>query len=166
MAQAVTDSSNNTNDDINDNNNNNDGNENDKENKNAKKKGYPVRIFVYDLSQGMASVYSQQLIGKQVDGIWHTSVIVYEKEYFYGGGIQSDNPGATPYGPPARKIEMGSTCIPQSVFHDFLNEIAPRFSPDQYDLFKHNCNTFANEAMVFLNGRSIPECMCSHSRTH
>lgn len=120
--------------------------------------GYPVRIFVYDLSQGMASQFSQQLIGKQVDGIWHTSVIVYEKEYFYGGGVQSDHPKSTPYGQPLREIDMGYTSIPQSTFHDFLNEIAPRFSPDKYDLFKHNCNTFANEVVMFLNGKSIPEC--------
>jgi len=119
--------------------------------------GYPVKIYVYDLSQGMASMYSQQLIGKQVDGIWHTSIIVYEKEYFYGGGIQSDTPGTTPYGKPLRTVEMGVTGIPQSVFHQFLREIAPRFSMDKYDLFKHNCNTFANEAMNFLNGKNIPE---------
>mmetsp|Transcript_11467 Transcript_11467/g.18462 ORF Transcript_11467/g.18462 Transcript_11467/m.18462 type:complete len:599 (-) Transcript_11467:211-2007(-) len=119
--------------------------------------GYPVQIYIYDLSQGMASMYSQALIGKQVDGIWHTSIIVYEKEYFYGGGVQSDNPGQTPYGSPVRKIDMGFTQIPQSVFHEFLNEVAPRFSPSKYDLFKHNCNTFANEAMQFLNGQNIPE---------
>lgn len=104
-------------------------------------------------------MYSQQLIGKQVDGIWHTAIIVYETEYFYGGGIQSDTPGTTPYGTPLRQIEMGTTSIPQSVFHEFLREIAPRFSMDKYDLFKHNCNTFANEAMQFLNGRSIPDCL-------
>ena len=98
-------------------------------NNNNNNKGYPIKIYVYDLSQGMASMYSQQLIGKQVDGIWHTAIIVYEKEYFYGGGIQSDNPGQTPYGTPARKIDMGYTQIPQSVFHEFLNEVAPRFGP-------------------------------------
>lgn len=130
----------------------------DNNNNNENAKGYPVRIFVYDLSQGMASMYSQSLIGKQVDGIWHTSVIVYDKEYFYGGGVQSDNPGQTPYGNPLRKIDMGYTQIRQSVFHKFLNEIAPRFSPSKYDLFKHNCNTFANEVMNFLNGKDIPEC--------
>eukprot|EP01084_Bolivina_argentea_P061980 113311_1 len=98
-------------------------------------KGYPVKIFIYDLSQGMASTYSQQLIGKQVDGIWHTSIIVFEKEYFYGGGIQSDNPGRTPYGTPLRRIEMGETFKTQSQFHEFLEQAAPRFSPSKYDLF-------------------------------
>eukprot|EP01084_Bolivina_argentea_P120107 212905_1 len=124
---------------------------------NEQPKGYPVRIFVYDLSQGMASSYSQQLIGKQVDGIWHTSIIVYEKEYFYGGGIQSDNPGQTPYGTPLRRIDMGETYKTQKEFHDYLSKIAPRFSPSKYDLFKHNCNTFADEAMKFLNDKPIPE---------
>eukprot|EP01084_Bolivina_argentea_P014307 26730_1 len=125
--------------------------------KKVNKKGYPVRIHIYDLSQGMATMYSQQLIGKQVDGIWHTAIVVYEKEYFYGGGIQSDTPAGTPYGKPLRNIAMGETFIPQSLFHEFLNEVASRFSPSKYDLFKHNCNTFANEAMNFLNGQNIPE---------
>jgi hypothetical protein len=34
----------------------------------------------------------QALVGKQVDGIWHTGVVVHypggPKEYYYGGGIQ------------------------------------------------------------------------------
>lgn len=45
-------------------------------------------LRVYDLSQGMAKVLSPSLIGKQIDGIWHTGIVVYGKEYFYSGGIQ------------------------------------------------------------------------------
>lgn len=29
-----------------------------------------VTLYVYDLSQGMASMISQSLVGKQLDGIW------------------------------------------------------------------------------------------------
>ena len=124
---------------------------------------YPVQIHVYDLSQGMAAMFSQQFIGQQVDGIWHTSIIVYEKEYFYGGelygaGILSGDPGTTSCGIPSRTVDMGFTNIPQSAFHEYLHDIAPRFSLDKYDLFKHNGNTFTNEVMNFLNGKSIPQC--------
>lgn len=24
--------------------------------------------------------------GQQIEGVWHTSIVVYEREYFYGGG--------------------------------------------------------------------------------
>jgi len=35
----------------------------------------------------MAKNLSMGFIGKQIDGIWHSSVAVYGKEYFFGGGI-------------------------------------------------------------------------------
>lgn len=48
-----------------------------------------VELYIYDLSQGLASVMSQMLIGRQLDGIWHTSVVVYGREFFFGSaGIQ------------------------------------------------------------------------------
>jgi hypothetical protein len=33
------------------------------------------------------------MIGQQVDGIWHTGIVVYGKEYYFGGGISYDSPG-------------------------------------------------------------------------
>jgi desumoylating isopeptidase 1 len=30
----------------------------------------PVKLYVYDLSNGMAKQLSLQLTGKQIDGIW------------------------------------------------------------------------------------------------
>jgi len=120
------------------------------------KKGYPVLLFVYDISGGLAKLYSQPFVGKVIDGIWHTSIVVYDTEYFYGGGIQSSFPRATPYGTPVQSIELGYTCLPQSMFHDYLKEVSPRFSPSRYDLLKHNCNNFTEEIAQFLLGQSIP----------
>jgi len=36
----------------------------------------------------------------------HTGVIVYNQEYFYGGGINIATPGMTPYGTPVQTIEF------------------------------------------------------------
>lgn len=36
-----------------------------------------VSLRVYDLSRGMARQLSPALLGKQIDGIWHTGVLVY-----------------------------------------------------------------------------------------
>ena len=47
-----------------------------------------VSVHVYDLSQGLAAALSPSLIGKQIGGVWHTGVVVYGREYFFGGGIQ------------------------------------------------------------------------------
>ena len=55
---------------------------------------------------------------------------------------------------------LGEIFLPQSLFHDFMHEIAPRFTPDEYSLLKHNCNNFTNECTNFSLGTNIPDCMC------
>lgn len=47
---------------------------------------YSVTCNLYDLSQGIAKNMSRMIIGKQVDGIWHTGIVVY-------GKVASDNAG-------------------------------------------------------------------------
>jgi thiol-disulfide isomerase/thioredoxin len=39
---------------------------------------------------------------------------------------------------------------------EFLNDIAPRFAPEKYNLFTNNCNNFSNECATFLTGTGIP----------
>lgn len=48
---------------------------------------YPVRLYAYDLSNGLAKNMSLAWTGKQFDAIWHTS-IVYDNqiEIFFGQG--------------------------------------------------------------------------------
>lgn len=53
---------------------------------------------MYDLSNGMAAQFSRQLVGKYIEGVWHTGIVVYNKEYYFGGGISYDAPGLTPFG--------------------------------------------------------------------
>ena len=48
---------------------------------------FDVKLHVYDLSKGMAAQFSRQLIGKYIEGIWHTGIVVYGKEFYFGGGI-------------------------------------------------------------------------------
>jgi len=35
---------------------------------------------------------SKQLVGRQIDGIWHTGIVAFGKEFYYGGGISWDLP--------------------------------------------------------------------------
>lgn len=59
---------------------------------------YPVVLHIYDISGGMASQFSRTLVGKHIEGIWHTGIVVYGKEFYFGGGISYDRPACTPFG--------------------------------------------------------------------
>ena len=61
-----------------------------------------VVLHVYDLSQGLASQLSTALLNKEFKAVYHTGVVVYNNEYFYGDGIATGYPGNTPYGKPIR----------------------------------------------------------------
>ncbi|KAF0933418.1 hypothetical protein E2562_018523 [Oryza meyeriana var. granulata] len=119
--------------------------------------GYKVVLNVYDLSNGLARQLSTSFLGKPIEAIWHTGVVVYGNEYFFGGGIQSLPAGRTPYGRPVRVVELGETHIPQEVFEDYLRDIAPRYTAETYRLLSHNCNNFSNEVAQFLVGAGIPD---------
>lgn len=55
---------------------------------------YDVTLYVYDITNGkkindlgMAKQFSPMFIGKTIEGVYHTSLVVYGVEYFFGGGI-------------------------------------------------------------------------------
>ena len=134
-----------------------------------------VQLAVYDLSNGMASAMSESILGKRIDGIWHTGtwtcpaieilllhfftgILVYEREYFFGGGIQSLPLGAfarSHGNRPVQILDMGDTALAQDLFHDFLSSIQSRFTAATYDLLRNNCNNFSNECCHFLTGALV-----------
>jgi hypothetical protein len=123
---------------------------------------FPVKLYVYDLSMGMAKQLSQQFVGKHFEGIWHTSIVVFGYEYFFGGGIQRMAPGMTPYGTPVQMIDLGVTQKTQQEFEAFVRNMnQTRFRLDRYHLFDNNCNHFSEEASQFLLSKSIPEHILS-----
>ena len=116
-----------------------------------------VQLYVYDLSNGLAKQLGQAFIGKQIEGIWHTGVVVYGKEYFYQGGITNSSPGKSMAGTPLKVIEMGETEIPYELFLEFLNDINAEYTEEKYNIISHNCNNFSNEVCEFLVGKKIPD---------
>lgn len=79
-----------------------------------------IKLQVYDVSNGMAKMMSLPLLGKQIDGIWHTGIVAYGKEYYYGSGISYDIPGKTPFGTPVKNIDLGFSSISEK---DFLEKL-------------------------------------------
>lgn len=120
---------------------------------------FPVKLYVYDLSRGMARQLSPLILGKQIDGIWHTGVVCFDREFFYGGdGINSCLPGGTVLGSPDEVVDLGDTEITQDLFIDFLSAVGQQdFRGENYNLFEHNCNTFSSEVATFLTGNKIPQ---------
>ncbi|KAL5476095.1 hypothetical protein EMCRGX_G026001 [Ephydatia muelleri] len=117
-----------------------------------------VQLYVYDLTKGLAAQLSPLFLGKQIEGVWHTGVVVYGTEYFFGGlGIEYTSPGTLPMlGSPDKKVDLGSTSIPEDVFMDYLYDISSQYFPETYHLLEHNCNHFSNEVAQFLTGNKIP----------
>lgn len=115
-----------------------------------------VTLLVYDLSQGMAKTMSMGLVGKQIDGIWHTAVVVYGKEYCFGQGIEILSPGHSHYGTPVQSIDMGETQIPLEIFSEYMDHMMTVWTADKYHLLDNNCNSFSDEVCQFLVGTGIP----------
>ncbi|GAA5817650.1 hypothetical protein MFLAVUS_011201 [Mucor flavus] len=115
-----------------------------------------VKLYVYDLSQGMARSMSRSLTGKQIDGIWHTAVVVYDREFYYGQGIMASTPGTTQHGRPLEVIDIGETYLPLEVVIEYIDSLRSVYTPEKYHLLDFNCNTFSNDLCQFLCGKTIP----------
>jgi PPPDE putative peptidase domain/PUL domain len=110
----------------------------------------PVTLHIYDLSQGMARQYSPMILGKTIDAIYHTSIVVYNTEYYFGGGICADPPYRTPYGTPMDTLALGTTTRSTDDFRAFLRSISAQFSMQTYHLLENNCNNFSDACAKYL----------------
>ncbi|KAJ3733325.1 PPPDE putative peptidase domain-containing protein [Lentinula guzmanii] len=117
----------------------------------------PVKLYVYDLSNGIAKQMSLQLTGRQINGIWHTSIVVFGKEVFYGQGIDITAPGQSHHGNPLHIIDLGTTALDEETFNEYLEEMREHYTADKYHLLDFNCNSFTNDCAAFLTGGSIPD---------
>lgn len=92
-----------------------------------------VYLFQYDLTNGAATQLAPMLIGRHLDGVWHTSIVLYGTEYYFDGGVGivsdalpyydcTSNSSVPPYntrsrfGAPKYRVLLGHTTIPKDVF--------------------------------------------------
>ena len=73
---------------------------------------YPVKLYIYDITNGMGKSLAPMFIGRPLEGVWHTSIVVYGKEFYYSGGICFDKPQTTQFGTPVKELDLGETEIP------------------------------------------------------
>ncbi|RLL97838.1 hypothetical protein CFD26_107214 [Aspergillus turcosus] len=114
-------------------------------------------VELYDLSKGLARMYSLALTGTYIDAIYHTSIVLNGVEYYFGQGIQTSIPGSTHHGQPMEKLLLGKTGLPIDVIEEYIQSLGSIYTPESYDLFLHNCNNFTQDLAMFLVGKGIPE---------
>lgn len=113
-----------------------------------------VRVFKYDLTNGMAAQLAPVFLGIRVEAIWHTSVVAYGKEFYFDGGVGVEivqTPGTSRFGRPLKVDDIGTTNKPESEFQSWLQSTGrSQFGPNDYNLLEKNCNNFTSAAVRFL----------------
>jgi len=119
-----------------------------------------VELAMYDISGGKGKYIPSFLTsGHKFEGIWHTGVLVFGKEYWYGGGVFQSTPAKTPFGEPLRIVRLGKTLRSQKELMRYISdELRHQYTYGTYDVFTHNCNCFSNDVTRFLlDSAQIPE---------
>jgi len=118
-----------------------------------------VYLRIYDLSNGFVKAWSPLILMKRVEGMWHTGVLVFGYEYFYGGGIVKLKPDEVEdqYDMiPVKVQNFGKTLKSCHEFETHLLGIKSKFHSDFYDLTTWNCNHFSDYILKYLVGRGAP----------
>jgi hypothetical protein len=117
---------------------------------------YEVQLAVYDLSHGMARNLSAQFLGPQhaIEIIPHTALLVFGREYYFGGGIQSVLPHEFRRSTgmmPIQILSLGHTRVSPAQFDQWCLDMMQqhgRYHAAAYDLLQRNCNHFCHDAAL------------------
>ena len=115
---------------------------------------------------------AHNLSGRQIDGIWHTGVHVFGREYYFGGGgTSASSSGITNSTPrafqamsgfgPTRTVRLGTTTRSRAEFEQYLRTITPNWTCGSYSMLSHNCNNFSDTVSQYLVGKRIPSYITS-----
>jgi len=108
-------------------------------------------LYAYDITNGFAKTLSTE-----INGIFMTTIVVFENEYYYGNGICCSKIGTTPFGPnPIEKISLGKTEVIKDLFDEFLSFSVKRFEWPKFDIRTFNCNDLSDELSFFLRAVGI-----------
>lgn len=121
-----------------------------------------VKLYMYDLSNGIAKTLSPMLGSwlnrEELDGVWHSGVVVFGQEYFFNGDLVHVSPGETMWGSPTKVVTIGHTTCSQNALHQFVvDKLRNVFNKSSYDALHNNCNHFADRVCMYLCHRHIPD---------
>eukprot|EP01060_Flectonema_neradi_P020253 TRINITY_DN2778_c1_g1_i1.p1 TRINITY_DN2778_c1_g1~~TRINITY_DN2778_c1_g1_i1.p1 ORF type:complete len:375 (+),score=81.32 TRINITY_DN2778_c1_g1_i1:43-1125(+) len=127
-----------------------------------------VYLYMYDISNGMAKVLSPMILGRQLEAIWHTSIVMNDVEYLYAGGagVVSSTPEETPFGRPQERKFMGVTDKTQTEFEAWNSaQEQTKFGPNSYNILHRNCNHYTEDALRFLCDVAQPDTVGKMTET-
>ncbi|EHY65859.1 hypothetical protein NERG_01466 [Nematocida ausubeli] len=115
-----------------------------------------VELWVYNIGNDSAVAMIRGVLGVDIQGIWHTSLHLFGKEYYFMSGIRADRPGTSPFGAPARKIELGETGVTEEELTSYLKKIDELYTEQTYHIIRNNCNHFSNNLAKYLVNKEVP----------
>eukprot|EP00746_Dinoflagellata_sp_MGD_P125143 gnl/MRDRNA2_/MRDRNA2_59849_c0_seq2.p1 gnl/MRDRNA2_/MRDRNA2_59849_c0~~gnl/MRDRNA2_/MRDRNA2_59849_c0_seq2.p1 ORF type:complete len:542 (-),score=113.52 gnl/MRDRNA2_/MRDRNA2_59849_c0_seq2:249-1874(-) len=145
----------------------------------------PVELLVYDITQGNSELFSGVLLGQKLEAIYHSSVLVHGKEFWFGGNIFMSVPPMTQYfGPTLEKssnmklqqstynpelkcVHLGYTLMTLDEIVEYQHQdqtgrsLCDKFTKQTYDVLTRNCNHYSNELAQVLCGNRIPDVITS-----
>ena len=122
-----------------------------------------VSLVFYDISSSATKNLSRILFGKKIEGIWHTSILVFGYEWWYGGDCFQSRPFSTPFGTTPTRIEdIGTTTRTVQELKEFVrSKMRKKYNYASYDVISNNCNHFTNDVSHYLVHRGIRKSIVS-----
>jgi hypothetical protein len=121
-----------------------------------------VVAHVYDISGGMAHNMSQQMIGRYMEFLPHTGIVIFGQEYYYSQDTAVCEPGKSLPSPIKKTIKLGRTSKTKAELETFLEQIKGDYTTTSYNFLTHNSNHYADAVAKFLlDGTGLPKDLVS-----
>ena len=112
------------------------------------------------------NIYDLTPLNKYLDclgiGAYHSAVQIFDTEFSFGAhpynfsGVIESQPNTNKLLQLRKTILIGQTTMKLNEINKVLNEVKKKFNGNTYDVFKNNCNHFANELCMKLLNKKIP----------
>jgi hypothetical protein len=91
--------------------------------------------------------------------VWHTSLLIYKKEWFYDDLVLSSKLSRSGFGTPALYAQVGVTFLNEGQWTNLLVSDATLFdfsAGGKYSITEHNCNHFTEAAIPLITAQKLP----------
>lgn len=121
---------------------------------------HDVWLYQYNIPAGLAAEVepAQAALLQSLGGFWHTSIVVFGREYWYGRQCFEGKLQLRHFGEPAKRTYLGATQCSQAELWDKMDrELCREYTGDSYDVIQHSSRHFAQEVVWFLLNKHLPD---------